>query len=215
MKLYAEVTGVRVRQIVFDVLLVVWVYAWIRVGMRVHDLVDKLATPGARMEEAGGSFAGSASRLGGRADDLPIVGHRLGDAFGTIVDGGRALQRAGVAQQDAVHALALWLGVLLALIPIAWALFRYLPGRVRWVREASAAARLRASGADLRLFAPPGPRRCPAQRAAAGERGSCRRLRGGAVRGPGGRGAAITWAANMTGRPRPVRGLRLASAFRS
>jgi hypothetical protein len=153
MKLYAEVTGVRVRQIVFDVMVLVWVYAWIRIGMRVHDLVDALATPGQRLEDAGGSFAGSVSRLGGRADDLPIVGDRLGDAFGSVAQGGRALERAGIAQQDAVHTLALWLGVLLAVVPIIWALVRYLPGRIQWVREATAAARLRTSAADLRLFA--------------------------------------------------------------
>jgi hypothetical protein len=153
MKLYAEVTGVRVRQIVMDVVLVGWVVVWIRIGMRVHDLVEALGAPGERLEDAGGRIAGSVSRLGGRADDLPIVGRRLGDAFGSVASGGRALERAGVAQQDAVHTLALWLGVLLAVIPIIWALARYLPGRVRWVREATAAARLRTSAADLRLFA--------------------------------------------------------------
>ena len=153
MKLYAEVTGVRVRQILLDAALVLWIYVWIRIGMRVHDLVNALAAPGERLEDAGGSFAGSAARLGGRADDLPIIGDQLGDAFGSVASGGRALERAGVAQQDAVHTLALWLGVILALIPIVWALVRYLPGRVRWVREATAAARLRTSAADLRLFA--------------------------------------------------------------
>jgi hypothetical protein len=153
MKLYAEVTGVRVRQILMDAVLLLWVTVWIRIGMRVHDLVNALAGPGERLEDAGGSFAGSASSLGGRADDLPLIGDRLGDAFGRVAQGGRALERAGVAQQDAVHTLALWLGVLLAIIPIIWALVRYLPGRVRWVREATAAARLRTSAADLRLFA--------------------------------------------------------------
>ena len=153
MKIYAELPGLRARQVLSDAGLLLWVYLWVRIGMRVHDLVEALATPGRRMEEAGSDFAGSVSRLGGRADDLPLVGDRLADAFGTVADGGRALERAGVAQQDAVHTLALWLGVVLAALPIAWLLVRYLPGRVRWVREATAAARLRASGADLRLFA--------------------------------------------------------------
>lgn len=153
MKLYAEVTGVRVRQILLDVTLLVWIYVWIRIGMRVHDLVNALAGPGERLEDAGGAIAGSVSRLGGSADDLPLIGDRLGDAFGSVAQGGRALERAGVAQQDAVHTLALWLGIILAVLPIIWALVRYLPGRVHWVREATAAARLRTSAADLRLFA--------------------------------------------------------------
>ena len=153
MKIYAERPGLRARQVLSDVMVVVWVVVWVRIGMRVHDLVEALATPGRRMEEAGADFSGAVSRLGGQADDLPFIGDRLGAAFGTVAEGGRSLERAGVAQQDAVHTLALWLGVLLAALPIAWLLVRYVPGRLRWVREATAAARLRASGADLRLFA--------------------------------------------------------------
>lgn len=153
MKIYAERPGLRARQLLFDAMSFVWVAVWIRIGMKVHDLIDALATPGQRMEEAGTDFAASVSRLGGRADDLPFIGNRLGQAFGTVAQGGRSLERAGMAQQDAVQTLALWLGVIAAVLPILWLVARYVPGRVRWVREATAAARLRASGADLRLFA--------------------------------------------------------------
>lgn len=153
MKIYAELPGLRVRQLLSDAAVLAWILVWVWIGLRVKELVEALAAPGQRLEDAGGSLAGSAARLGGRADDLPLLGKRLGDAFGTVADGGRALERAGVAQQHAVHTLAIWLGVAIALAPIMWALVRYVPGRVRWVREATAATQLRDGGVDLRLFA--------------------------------------------------------------
>jgi hypothetical protein len=143
MKLYAETPVRRARQVAGDLFVLLWIAGWTRVGVFVHDLVEKLAGPGESVEDAGRSFAGSVGRLGRNADDLPLVGDRLRSGFETVADGGRALQRAGQAQQDAVHTLAFWLGLLLALLPILWLVGRYVPGRVAWIREATAASRLR------------------------------------------------------------------------
>ena len=63
------------------------------------------------------------------------------------------MERAGLAQQEVVQDLATWLGVLLALIPISYVAYRYLPDRWRWIREAGAASMLRIDAADLQLFA--------------------------------------------------------------
>lgn len=49
--------------------------------------------------------------------------------------------------------LALWLGVIVAALPILLVLLVWLPERVRWMRDASVAADLRDTGVDLRLFA--------------------------------------------------------------
>ena len=55
---------------------------------------------------------------------------------------------AGSAQVEAAHALAFWLGLAVGAIPVLIALGLYLPGRSRFVREATAAARLLDSGGD-------------------------------------------------------------------
>lgn len=62
-------------------------------------------------------------------------------------------ESAGASAGDTVHTLALWSGLLVALMPIVWLLARYLPGRLRWMREAGAAAGLRIDADDLHLFA--------------------------------------------------------------
>jgi hypothetical protein len=52
-----------------------------------------------------------------------------------------------------VQSLSFWLALLLAAIPIVWLVVRYLPGRLRWAREATAASRVRAQPGAPQLLA--------------------------------------------------------------
>jgi hypothetical protein len=153
MQLYAERPALRTRQVLGDVVLLAWIYTWVRIGVRVHELVARLAGPGEAVERAGRQLAGSSTSGGARVDDLPVIGGALRRPFDAIAEGGLSLARAGELQQDAVSALALLLGLALAAFPILWLLARYLPWRTHLVREATAAARLRAAGAGPGLFA--------------------------------------------------------------
>ena len=56
-------------------------------------------------------------------------------------------------ERGAANRLALGLGLVVAAVPIAVVLVRWLPERLRWAREAGAAARLRSGSPDLELFA--------------------------------------------------------------
>lgn len=153
MVLYAHSGGLRARQLANDTLLAAGVAFFWWLGNLVNRLVHELEAPGRLLEGAGGDLTGAASGASGRVDDLPVVGDRLAAPFDAVAEGGRSLARAGVSQQDVVGDLALWLGLIVALLPIAWLLARYLPGRIRWVRDASAATRLLATAPDARLFA--------------------------------------------------------------
>ena len=153
MKIYGDSPSFRTRQLLSDAGLAAWIGLWIWVGMRVRELVDRLAAPGRSIEDAGSDFAGVVGDLGSDVGGLPVVGDALQAPFETVAGAGRYLRDAGAAQQDAVHTLAVWLGVLLALIPISYVLYKYVPDRLRWVREATAAERLQIDSADLQLFA--------------------------------------------------------------
>ena len=139
LKLYAETPALRLRQVLLDAGTVVWVAIWVRVGWWLHDLVRRLEGPGRGLEDAGSRIAGWR---------VPLLRRELGP----VTSGGEALQRAGETQQDAVQALAIGLGVVLAAIPIVWLLARYLPGRLRWAREATAAGHIRNQPAAAQLF---------------------------------------------------------------
>lgn len=153
MKLYAEVGSFRTRQILLDTAVALWVIVWVRIGFRVHELVAKLAGPGREMEDAGNSFAGSLDSVSRQVPDLPFIGGALRQPFEAAAGAGRALESAGQSHQQVVATLAVWLGVLLAAIPILYIAIKFLPGRLTWVREASAATRLRIDQEDLQLFA--------------------------------------------------------------
>ena len=153
MKLYAETAGLRARQLVGDLAVVAWAALWVWAGLTLYRLVEKLAVPGARLEQAGGGFAGDVAEIQQRVGRIPVVGNELQGPFGRLAGVGQTLADAGATQQAAVHQLALWLGVVVAAVPIVALLLAWLPRRVAWAREAGAASRLRLDGADLELFA--------------------------------------------------------------
>jgi hypothetical protein len=152
-KLYAETAGLRARQLVGDLAVVAWAALWVWAGLTLYRLVEKLAVPGARLEQAGGGFAGDVAEIQQRVGRIPVVGNELQGPFGRLAGVGQTLADAGATQQAAVHQLALWLGVVVAAVPIVALLLAWLPRRVAWAREAGAASRLRLDGADLELFA--------------------------------------------------------------
>ena len=153
MKLYAETAGLRARQLLGDLAVLAWTAAWVAAGLTLYRLVEKLAAPGARVEQAGSNLAADVAEIQQKVGRLPVVGGDLQDPFGRLAGVGRTLADAGATQQEVVHQLALWLGVVVAAVPIAVLLVAWLPRRVAWAREAGAAARLRLDGADLQLFA--------------------------------------------------------------
>jgi hypothetical protein len=152
-KLYAETGGLRARQLLGDLAVLAWTAAWVAAGLALYRLVEKLAVPGARVEQAGTSFAGDVAEIQQKVGRLPVVGGQLQDPFGRLAGVGRTLAEAGVTQQEVVRQLALWLGVVVAAVPVIALLLVWLPRRVSWAREAGAASRLRLDGADLELFA--------------------------------------------------------------
>ncbi|HSR26842.1 MAG TPA: hypothetical protein VLR51_00140 [Actinomycetes bacterium] len=153
MKLYAETAGLRARQLLGDLGVLAWTAVWVAAGLTLYRLVEKLAVPGARVEQAGSNFAGDVAEIQQKVGRLPVVGNELQGPFGRLSGVGRTLADAGATQQEVVHQLALWLGVVVAAVPIVVLLLVWLPRRVAWAREAGAASRLRLDGADLELFA--------------------------------------------------------------
>jgi hypothetical protein len=152
-KLYADRAAPRMRQLITDLIVVAWVYLWIRVAMRLFDLVQKLAVPGQKLEGAGNALADNLSKVGDKIGDVPVAGKSLSAPFGDAANAARALAGAGQEQQDVVNQLAWVLSIMLLAVTLALVLFVWLPLRIRWVRRASAAAKLRGAQAGRDLLA--------------------------------------------------------------
>lgn len=153
MKLYADAPVRRTLQLAGDLLLVLWVVGWLKVADVVRDATLGLAAPGRRIEAAGGVLASRLREAGSAVDDLPLVGDEVRSPFDGAGRAADEVAAAGTSQVQAVQHLAFWLGVCVAAIPIVVLLVVYLPGRWRFVRQATAARRFVDSSADLALFA--------------------------------------------------------------
>ncbi len=147
---YAETGPLRTHQQLVDLTVGLWCLAWLVVGRAVHGAVSSLAAPGRELEQAGDGLTRGLAGAADRADGVPLVGDELRGPLDLAAGAGAAVARAGAAQQDAVATLALLLALLLAGLPVAWAVQRWLPGRLRWSREARAARVLRD---DVELWA--------------------------------------------------------------
>jgi hypothetical protein len=153
MKIYAEVPAQRFGQLIGDGVIVLWCVLWIVVGVWVHDLFVELAGPGEFIEQAGVDLEDRLVAIGDEMSGVPVVGDRLQGSFVDAAGAGRSLAAAGQRQQDVVHTIAAWLGVLFALVPALFAVGLWIPDRLRWIREATAAHRIRVEADDLYLFA--------------------------------------------------------------
>ena len=153
MKLYADAPGRQARQVLGDLLLVLWVALWVRLATIVRDATLALATPGEQIEDAGNGLAGKLRDAGATVGDLPLVGDQARAPFDGAGSAADKIAAAGAAQVEAVHTLAFWLSLAVGAIPILIVLAVYVPLRWRFVRQATAGRRFIDASADLDLFA--------------------------------------------------------------
>jgi hypothetical protein len=153
MKLYTDHPVHLTRQVLTDVLFVCWLLAWVWVGMTVHDATMELTGPGEQVTESASAISESMTEAGGVLDDVPLVGDEARAPFDGASGAAEELADAGRAQVAAVERLADLLGLAVAGIPILVVAAFHVPRRVRFVRRATAGAKLVDAAEDLDLFA--------------------------------------------------------------
>jgi hypothetical protein len=152
-KLYAERLPTAIRQLLTDIVIVIWVYLWIRAAIWVHDMVEKLAVPGQKLQSAGGGIADNLAEAGGKIGQVPLVGDQLVKPFNGAASAARSIAEAGRQQQEVVDQMALVLAILAVAVPMALVLFLWLPLRLRWMRRAGVATSVRDEPAGRDLLA--------------------------------------------------------------
>jgi hypothetical protein len=140
-RFYADRLPTAIRQLITDLVVVIWVYAWIRAGLWVHDMVLKLGVPGEKLQSAGT----------GIADNL--AGGELTKPFAGAAGAARAIAEAGRQQQEIVGNVALIVAIVSVSLPLALVLFLWLPLRLRWMRRAGVASVVRDQPAGRDLLA--------------------------------------------------------------
>jgi len=135
------------------VLFVGWLLAWIWAGMGVHDATMELTGPGEQVTASASAISESMTEAGGVLDEVPLVGDEARAPFDKASGAAEELADAGRAEVAAVERLADLLGLAVAGIPILVVAAFYVPARVRFVRRATAGAKLVDAAEDLDLFA--------------------------------------------------------------
>jgi hypothetical protein len=125
---------------VLDVAVVVWVAAWITLGLLVgrevrdlRELSDTVVTAGVAVEDT----ADLAESIG----SLPLVGGQVGKVADQVRTAGRSAQASGRDSRDTTENLAVLLALSIALIPTLPLVGLYGPLRISWRREARAVRR--------------------------------------------------------------------------
>jgi len=153
MKLYADAPVRRSRQLLADLLFVVWLVLWVWVGHVVQHGTAQLAGVGRQTDESASSLASGLNNAGDSLRDLPVVGGGVAAPFDQMSSASEALAEAGRQQVTAVNRLSWALGISIALIPILSVGVFFVPMRWRFAREATTAARFIDAAEDLDLFA--------------------------------------------------------------
>jgi hypothetical protein len=152
-KLYADRVPTATRQLVTDLVVVIWVYLWIRAGLWVHDMVEKLGVPGEKLQSAGTGIADNLNDAGGKVGRVPLVGDQLVKPFNGAADAARSLADAGQQQQQIVGKMSVIVALAAIAVPLALVLFLWLPLRLRWMRRAGVASKVRTEPAGRDLLA--------------------------------------------------------------
>ena len=128
--------------IVLDVIAVLWVAAWIFVGVQVHDevkglqsLSDTIIRTGQGVEDVGAVLRGI---------DVPFVGDQIQRAGEEVSGVGADTQLSGQQAAESADRLSMLLGLSVALIPSSSLFLFYFPARVAHSRERRALRRLTA-----------------------------------------------------------------------
>src|SRR5215208_5901449 len=143
MRIYPDTPNERGRAVARDALtlLTLFVLAWL--AIKVHNAVDELAVLGTGVRGTGDAVQNGFDAAADAVSDLPVVGGEVGDALRDAGEGtGGEVADAGRAGEERVHDLADLLGLLFFAIPASILLVTTLPGRIRQIRELTAAQRL-------------------------------------------------------------------------
>ena len=153
MKLYADAVTVRTRQILGDVL--VLVLAWVAGPPGVAAAHPDPRVPLGRRTGRVGRAERRPRRRGGRrcAPGAALVGDAVAAPFRSVADAGRDLSLAGTDAASAIDGLGVFLPLLLVGLVLGFVLFRYLPDRILWIRDASEVRRVLATPHGEQLLA--------------------------------------------------------------
>ncbi|GAB2494482.1 hypothetical protein GCM10027030_29800 [Luteococcus sediminum] len=153
MQLYSRPGWRMMRQVTSDLFVLAWAVGWWQVSHWLGALVDRLAVPAQRTGDAARQMSDEMGVARDRLDGMAVVGDQLAEPFGRLADGLGQITAQSQQQVELVHQLATGTTVVTFLVPVLTLVAWWLPRRLRFIRQATAARRFVDADADLELFA--------------------------------------------------------------
>ncbi len=153
MGIYAARPGRMVGQVLSDLFVGVWAVVWALIGVFVQQTVAVLAGPARETARTAGRLAGNFTDAADQASKVPGVGDDLRRPFDSASGTLETLIASANRQVEGIERLAVILGWLVFLIPVAVVVAFWLPRRIRFYRLARAAQFFIDGQPDLDLFA--------------------------------------------------------------
>lgn len=153
MALYARPSWQLTRQITTDVFVVVWTGAWWFAGRALDAVIRGLAQPSRTIQDAAGAMQGDFEQAARNVESVPWAGPVLRQPFDAAAGGLQQIWQSAHEQIAGIEQVATMTGWLTFAIPVLIVLALWLPVRIRFVRNSTAAARFIDAQADLDLLA--------------------------------------------------------------
>jgi len=147
---YRPSTGGRMVRVV-DGIILVWVVAWIVIGLAVARDVRNLGTLSDTVVRAG-TAVGETGRALHALEGLPFVGDRIARVAGQVDAAAAQAVRSGRDSRQSVESLSRLLGASVAVIPTLPILAMYMPFRISRAREVRAIRRAAARAQGDLMF---------------------------------------------------------------
>ncbi|GAB2511400.1 hypothetical protein [Nocardiopsis aegyptia] len=150
MKLYAERPVRACLQLLSDLLALSWAVLWITTALSLREVITGLDRPGELIASSGEGVSEHMATAAEAAERVPLAGEALAAPFTSVGGAGESLASAGTSLQESVAALALYLPLVTAVIPLALLAATWLPARARWVRQAATVRSIRTMSPQAR-----------------------------------------------------------------
>jgi hypothetical protein len=140
-------------QLLSDLLVVVWSFIWVLVGMAVHSAVATIAEVGRQVESGANGIAHNLDSAGNSADDIPLIGDSLRKPLTAASHAALDLAGAGHNLDTTASWLAWVLALAVAAPPILAVAMPWVFLRVRFLRRKLTVIALAATPAGEQLLA--------------------------------------------------------------
>ena len=150
---YATTPGRLLAQLTSDVVVVLWSFAWVLVGLAVHTAVDSIAEVGRQVDDGATGVSRNLNSAGDSTSSFPVFGDELSKPLRAASRAALDIAGAGHSLDTTASWLAIVLGIAVAAPPILFVALPWLVLRIRFFRRKWMALTLAATPAGEQLLA--------------------------------------------------------------